>query len=346
MYSGPSAPDDRQPSQINCEEPNHDWGEGEGRKRDSPEADHAQNMVLPLAAMARRGDAGGQRKYDGKQDGGEGQRGGIGIPLQDELGDRAIEAHRLAEVQMHARRASSADTAHPVAGRAHRRAGGRRHLREARPHPASAGPDRRARGGSAGRRATRRARALAAPATASARCSIAAVSNSRATILWSGGAIEIRRLKGEVGLRRHGLDSHAADPFSVHLDHGKLAAFKFKRLSAAGDSAEVTQDKSCERFHSAVAGQAQSCLGLEVVNIQAAIEQQRTRRNAERGPRNRIELIGNLAHDLLERVLYRDEPAGGAELVYHDGEVPPQLLELLQQASRRTLTPAPRPRRA
>jgi len=97
-----------------------------------------------------------------------------------------------------------------------------------------------------------------------------------------------------------------------------------------GHAAEEVEDPAANRIEGFV-GQAQAGGGIQLVDGQLARDAIGRRVHLLDEPLLLVELVANLADQLLEQVLERDEAGRPAVLVHHDGQVELLGLELAEQ---------------
>src|SRR5580704_13894015 len=125
-------------------------------------------------------------------------------------------------------------------------------------------------------------------------------------------------------------DDDAADAMAGHPGDREAAAFVLNALAHGGDVAELREEKAGESLDAGFARKGPVQLVAEVTKSGAAIERHGTRGAEERRPAD-VELVFELADDLLEDVFGGDEADGGTELVDDDGDVAAALLKLLKK---------------
>src|SRR6478609_10359519 len=92
------------------------------------------------------------------------------------------------------------------------------------------------------------------------------------------------------------------------------ASFVFEAVAGVWNSLQAGQDEPGERFKSGVAGEDEAIFCFEISNIHRAIEHHH-RLIFESGlVRGDVELIFNIADQLLEDIFYRDHTRGRSEL--------------------------------
>ena len=116
-----------------------------------------------------------------------------------------------------------------------------------------------------------------------------------------------------------------------HLGDGVAAAFVVEGFADGGDVAEVGEEEAGEGFDAGLAREGPVELGAEVAEGGAAVEGHDAGCAEECGFAGDVELVFELADDLLEGVFGGDDADGGAELVDDDGDLAAALLELLQE---------------
>ncbi len=120
------------------------------------------------------------------------------------------------------------------------------------------------------------------------------------------------------------------DAVAGHLGDGVAAAVVLDAFADGGDVAELGEEEAGEGFDAGFAGEVPVELGAEVAEGGAAIERHDAGGAGERRAGD-VELVFELADDLLEDVFGGDEADGGAELVDDDGDLAAALLELLEE---------------
>ena len=91
------------------------------------------------------------------------------------------------------------------------------------------------------------------------------------------------------------------------------------------------EEEAGEGFDAGFAGEGPVELGAEVAEGGAAVERHDAGGVEEGGACGDVELVFELADDLLEDVFGGDDADGGAELVDDDGDVAAAFLELLEE---------------
>src|SRR5712671_4747728 len=120
---------------------------------------------------------------------------------------------------------------------------------------------------------------------------------------------------------------------SFHFFYGVAVSFEFKRFAQTRNSLQAGKNESSEGLETGIPRKHEAVLGFQVADVDGAFEHQ-DRFVFERWLRRRyIELIFDVADQLLEDVFHRDHSGGGTELVDHDREMAAALLEFREQFS-------------
>ena len=77
-----------------------------------------------------------------------------------------------------------------------------------------------------------------------------------------------------------------------------------------GDFAEAHEEEAGEGFYATFSGEFPLHLGLEVAEVNAALEEQGSGGGGEDGPGGVVEFVVELAGELLDGVFYGDEADG------------------------------------
>src|SRR5271170_1001446 len=115
-----------------------------------------------------------------------------------------------------------------------------------------------------------------------------------------------------------------------HLGDQEAAAFVVHALACDWDVAEMCEEEAGEGFDACFAREPPVELIAEVAESGAAVERHGSGGAEEWGLAD-VELVFELADDLLEDIFSGDEADGGAELVDDDGDVAAALLKLLEE---------------
>ena len=116
-----------------------------------------------------------------------------------------------------------------------------------------------------------------------------------------------------------------------HLGDGVAAAVEVEALADLRDVAEVEEQESGEGLDAGLAREGPAELRAEVAQRDVAVEREDAFGVPGCGAAGDVELVFQLADDLLERVLGGDDADGGTELVDDDGDLAAALLKFLQQ---------------
>src|SRR4051794_124073 len=141
------------------------------------------------------------------------------------------------------------------------------------------------------------------------------------------GVGERGRRLARLGGRRH---EHRHDALAFHALHREVVALARDRLAAVGNTTEEVEDESTDGVP-LVVGEVHTEKVAHVTDRRASVHAQPTAGQALDLGVFDVELVGDLADDLLEDVLHRDEPRGVAVLVDDDRHVELLRLHLAQQ---------------
>ncbi|MEO6331799.1 MAG: hypothetical protein ABIV11_06130, partial [Gemmatimonadaceae bacterium] len=103
-------------------------------------------------------------------------------------------------------------------------------------------------------------------------------------------------------------------PATIHLPHGKDRAARSDTVAGRGKSAERSENVASDRGIVLV-GYFESEALVQIADVRAARYQRLPAARFDRLFRWVIVLVEDLANDLLEQILHRDDARGSAELV-------------------------------
>ena len=142
----------------------------------------------------------------------------------------------------------------------------------------------------------------------------------------------LRQAQGERGLPRGLLapDADAGDAAAGGAEDLDAEAAGDDLVALAGDLAELVEDQPAHGVK-AVARQVNREVLLQEAQVDAGVQHHLVRADDLDLLLLLVELVHDVADDLLQDVLQGDEARGAAVLVHHDGHVAPAALELQQQ---------------
>jgi len=115
------------------------------------------------------------------------------------------------------------------------------------------------------------------------------------------------------------LDFDAGNAAAVHLDNGEAVTFKVEALAAAGDEAELGEDKAADGGVGGIVGELDVVLRGEIANVERGIENHGAVGEGL-GVFDDVELVVNFADHLLDDVFNRNEAEDAAEFVHDHGQ--------------------------
>jgi len=132
---------------------------------------------------------------------------------------------------------------------------------------------------------------------------------------------------GTIGLLRYAMhiaaDPSAADAVSAHLDNSVAATLEIHAFANIRNMPKLSQQKTGQRLHAAIARQVPMHLRFQITEVYAAVQIEGLRGHAGSAAHAHIELILHLADQLFQRVLHSYQPNRGPMFVNDDRQMPP-----------------------